>query len=53
MIGVGEGVSDDVPSLFIWQLFHIKKYSEQLYGCNDWMRVIHLNLVELREVIPV
>ena len=53
VIGVSESLGDDGPSLIIRQFLNIKKDSEKLDSSDCGMGVIQLNLVKLREIVPV
>ncbi len=53
VISVREGVRDDVPCLIISESLNVEQLSEELNGGDDGVSVVHLNLVEFREVVPV
>ena len=53
VISVCERVSDHDPCLVVGQHFHVNQLPEQLNGGNHRVGVVHLDLVELREVVPV
>jgi hypothetical protein len=53
VISVREGVRDYVPCLIVSESLNIEQLSEELNGGDDGVSVVHLNLVEFREVVPV
>ena len=50
MVGIREGVVNNVPGLLEGKLFFIDKDSEQLNSGNSWMSIIQLNLILVREL---
>lgn len=56
MVGVGEGVVDNVPSLSVVQLLFVKEDAQELNSGDGGVRIVELDLVlggELRPVISV
>ena len=53
VIRVRERVGDDVPGLIVGEALDVKQLSEKLNSRDDGVSVVHLNLVKLREVVPV
>ncbi len=53
MIGIGEGIVNDIPSCFLIQMFLINHDSQQLNNAQRWMCVIELNWSFIGEVLPL
>jgi hypothetical protein len=53
MIGVAECLSDDGPGLIVWKALNVQQDSQKLDGGDGGMSVVELNLVKLRELIPI
>jgi hypothetical protein len=53
MVGVGEGVVDDVPCLLVRKLLLVNQNSEKFDGADGGVGIVKLNFVEFGELSPV
>lgn len=49
MVGVGEGVVNNVPCFLEGEVLLIDQDSEQLDGSDNWMGIVELDLVQVGE----
>ena len=53
MVGVTEGVIDDIPGRFVLKVFFVDENPQQFDNSQSWMGVIKLDTDFLAEVFPL
>lgn len=53
MVGVGEGIVHDLPSLLVSKLLFVKQDSQKLDCADCWVSVVQLDLVQGWKLRPI